>query len=254
MRRFYVTPDNMVDGQVFIDGEEARHIATVLRSQPGDKISVFDGSEYEHEVKLLSVTSSMVIGQVLFSRLNTTEPPVVVTLVQGLAKGEKMDYIIQKSVELGVNRIIPIQTDRSLVKLDRERAFGRVKRWNRITVEACKQCGRSQPPVVDEVSCLGSILKGVSGTPSIFFYEQHKTNQLGTLINQHRQAMLEQGVVVFIGPEGGFSQREAQLAEKTGSLMAGLGPRTLRTETAGLVALSILMWELGDLGGYRLNL
>jgi len=248
MRRFYVNPDRIDDSQVLIDGEEARHIATVLRSQPGDRIILFDGSEYEYEVKILSITSSVVVGQVLSSRLTTAEPPVVVTLVQGLAKGEKMDYIIQKSVELGVNRIIPIQTERSVVKLDGERALGKVKRWNRMTVEACKQCGRIQPPVVEEVSRLGPILERFSGIPGILFYEEQKTNKLGTLINQHRQSMLERGVAVFIGPEGGFSKSEVQMAEEKGVLVAGLGPRTLRTETAGLVALSILMWELGDLG------
>ncbi|MGI6550008.1 MAG: 16S rRNA (uracil(1498)-N(3))-methyltransferase [Syntrophomonadales bacterium] len=252
MRRFFVAPDNILGMQVFIDGDEARHIAVVLRSQPGDEIIVFDGSEYEYEVRLLSVTSSMVTGQVLSSRLTTADPPIAITLVQGLAKGEKMDYIIQKSVELGANRIIPVQTDHSVVKLDRERALGKVKRWNRMTLEACKQCGRNQPPVVEEVSRLDAVLKRVSGMmPSIFFYEQCKTNKLGALLNQHRQEMLEQGVAVFIGPEGGFSQSEAQLAEKSGALMAGLGPRTLRTETAGLAALTILMWELGDLGGNR---
>ncbi len=251
MRRFFVTSDKIVDTQVFIDGDEARHIATVLRSQPGDVVIVFNGSEYEHEVRLISVTSSMVTGQVLSSRLTTAEPPVAITLVQGLAKGEKMDYIIQKSVELGVNRIIPVQTERSVVKLDRERALGKVKRWNRMALEACKQCGRTQPPMVEEVSGLDAILQRVSGMPGVFFYEQCKTNKLGSLINEHRQAMLDQGVVVFIGPEGGFSPSEARTAEKKGVLMAGLGPRTLRTETAGLAALTILMWELGDLGGVR---
>ena len=128
MHRFYVNADSIKDIEIFINGDEARHIAAVLRSQPGDTIGVFDGSGYEYEVRLLSVTSSEVRGQLLSRRLNAAEPPVAVTLVQGLAKGEKMDYIIQKSVELGVNRIIPVQTDYSVVKLDPDREAQRVKR------------------------------------------------------------------------------------------------------------------------------
>lgn len=249
MRRFYVNPNSIHDAQLTLNGDEARHITNVLRLQPADMIVVFDGSGYDYEVRLSSVTSLVVTGEVLSRGMTTTEPPVAITLVQGLAKGEKMDYIIQKSVELGVNRIIPIQSDHSVVKLDHNRASSKVQRWNRMTVEACKQCGRSRPPVVEEVSRLAPVVERFSGVPRVFFYERRKQDKLGDLINRHRRAMLEQGTIVFIGPEGGFSESEAQMAQDAGLLMAGLGPRTLRTETAGLVALSILMWELGDLGG-----
>ncbi|MGE5543708.1 MAG: 16S rRNA (uracil(1498)-N(3))-methyltransferase [Bacillota bacterium] len=249
MHRFCIASDGIKGNQVYISGEEARHMATVLRLQPGDVVGVFDGSGYEYEVTLLTVTSSAVTGQVLSRKPTAAEPPVVVTLVQGVAKGEKMDYIIQKSVELGVSRIIPVQTEHSVVRLEGERAINRVKRWNRISFEACKQCGRTKPPVVEEVSRLDKVLDRFAGRPGILFYEQRKTNRLGDLINQHRRTMAEQGTIIFIGPEGGFSKSEVQTAEDRGIWTAGLGPRTLRTETAGVVALSILMWELGDLGG-----
>ncbi len=247
MRRFYVSPANIGD-QITIHGDEARHIARVLRLQPQEMIIAFDGSGYDYEVKLLSVSSDEVTGTVLSCILNTTEPPVDITLVQSLAKGDKMDFIIQKAVELGVNRIIPIQSDHSVVKLDQKRADGRVRRWNRMAMEACKQCGRSRLPIVEEVSRLALVLKKSPEIPGVFFYEQRKQEKLGDLINQHRQAMLEQGTAIFIGPEGGFSESEARMAQNAGLIMAGLGPRTLRTETASLIALSVLMWELGDLG------
>jgi len=251
MRRFYVAPDNLNQDRVTISGDEARHIAVVLRLKPGDVIGVFDGSGYEYQISLSSVDSNLVVGRVLSRTPAVAEPPVAITLVQGLAKGEKMDYIIQKSVELGVSRIIPIQTEHSVVKLDSQKAENRIRRWNRLSLEACKQCGRSQPPPVEELSDLGTVLKRFSGMPGIFFYEGSKEMPLGALIKEHRQAMLERGTIIFIGPEGGFSRDEARLAEDSGIMIAGLGPRTLRTETAGLVALSILMYELGDLGGCR---
>lgn len=251
MRRFYLASDNLNRDRISISGEEARHIAVVLRLKPGDVISVFDGSGYEYQVSLLSVASNLVVGRVLSRELSAAEPPALIILVQGLARGEKMDYIIQKSVELGVGRIIPIQTEHSVVRLDSQRAENKIRRWNRLSLEACKQCGRSQPPSVEELSDLGTVLKRFSGMPGIFFYEGCKEKPLRALIKQHRQAMLERGTVIFIGPEGGFSRDEAQLAEDSGIMLSGLGPRTLRTETAGLVALSILMYELGDLGGCR---
>ena len=249
MRRFYVAPDNLNQDRVTISGDEARHIAVVLRLKPGDVIGVFDGSGYEYQISLSSVDSNLVVGRVLSRTPAVAEPPVTITLVQGLAKGEKMDYIIQKSVELGVSRIIPIQTEHSVVKLDSQKAENRIRRWNRLALEACKQCGRSQPPPVEEVSGLSAVLKRFSGMPGIFFYEGCKEMPLGALIKEHRRAMLERGTVIYIGPEGGFSGDEAQLAADSGVMFAGLGPRTLRTETAGLAALSILMYELGDLGG-----
>jgi 16S rRNA (uracil1498-N3)-methyltransferase len=132
MRRFYVNPDNICDTHITINGSEARHITSVLRLQAGERIVIFDGSGYDYEVLLLSVTSAVVTGEVLSQSLAITEPPVVITLVQGLAKGEKMDFIIQKSVELGVDRIIPIQTDHSVVKVENERASGKILRWNRM--------------------------------------------------------------------------------------------------------------------------
>ncbi|NLV16204.1 MAG: 16S rRNA (uracil(1498)-N(3))-methyltransferase [Syntrophomonadaceae bacterium] len=247
MRRFYVAQQNITDTIVSITGEEAHHIANVLRMHPDESIIIFDGSGWDYEIRLQSISSRLVTGHIISRTLNSAEPPLSITLVQGLAKGEKMDFIIQKAVEVGVNRIIPIHCDYSVVRLEGKKPTARVERWNRMAIEACKQCGRSQPPPVEMVSGLEDVLKKTADRPRIIFYEQSKERGLNDIINQHRRLFLEQGLTVFVGPEGGFSPAEVHKVQEAGGWIAGLGPRILRTETAGLVALSILMWELGDL-------
>lgn len=247
MRRFYTDQQSIVDTMVRITGEEAHHIANVLRMHPDESIILFDGSGWDYEIRLQTISSQLVTGDIISRTLNTSEPPIKITLVQGLAKGEKMDFIIQKAVEVGVSRIIPIHCDYSVVKLEGKKSAARVERWNRMTIEACKQCGRSQPPPVETVSGFESVRRRLAGQPQILFYEQSKEQGLGNIIKQHRQLFLEQGLTIYIGPEGGFSPAEIQKFQGNGGWIAGLGPRILRTETAGVVALSILMWELGDL-------
>ncbi len=245
MRRFWVERQ---PGQVEINitGNEARHIAAVLRLQPGDRIIGFNGSETDVEIELLSVSSQLVTGWVVAESTNGAEPRLQITLVQGLAKGEKMDLIIQKAVELGVSRIIPVHTQNAVVVLDADKAVRRTERWNRVSLEACKQCGRSRPPLVEMAQDINKVIDRQE-TPAIFFYEQRKEASLRRILDEHRESMRERGVTIYIGPEGGFTPQEASRAEKAGIILAGLGPRTLRTETAALAAISILMWELGEI-------
>lgn len=242
MRRFYADQQSIADTMVRITGEEAHHIANVLRMQPDESIMIFDGSGWDYEIRLQTISSQLVTGDIISRILNPAEPPIKITLVQGLAKGEKMDFIIQKAVEVGVSRIIPIHCDYSVVKLEGKKAATKVERWNRMTIEACKQCGRSQPPPVETVSGFEAVLRGLAGQPQMIFYEHSKERGLGSILKQHRQLFLEQGLTVFIGPEGGFSPVEIHKFQGAGGWIAGLGPRILRTETAGVVALSILMW------------
>lgn len=250
MRRFFVRKEAIEGRNIRIEGEEARHICRVLRLGPGQMINVFDGTGHEYEVEILSVGIDSVNGRITGTVSAYREAPLPVTLVQALVKGDKMDYIIQKAVELGVSRIIPFQAERSVVRLPGDRAEGRVQRWNRVAREACKQCGRAVPPEVAEVTGFKAALELNRGQPGIIFYENEQAERKGlkALLSEQRDSIMGQGVCIYIGPEGGFSYSEVDTARAYGLHKASLGPRILRTETAGLAALSIIMYELGDLG------
>lgn len=249
MRRFMVDNSSIENDQVAINGDEAKHISTVLRLNSGDMIEVFDGSGIDRLVELVHVTSSLVIGRVVQQYGSTAEPPFSLVLVQGLAKGEKMDLIIQKAVEIGANRIIPVNTDHTVVKIDPRKAADKVVRWNRISYEACKQSGRSRPPLVDNITDISDVFQSRTGKPGIFFYEGSKNNNLRSILRSLHDIVRQHELYIFIGPEGGFSKTEAKMADDMGMTVAGLGPRILRTETAALAALAAVMYEIGDLGG-----
>ncbi|MGE5404024.1 MAG: 16S rRNA (uracil(1498)-N(3))-methyltransferase [Candidatus Saccharibacteria bacterium] len=247
MRRFYANSSSVSNEIIRISGDEARHIARVLRMEPGDRITVFDGTGLEYLVELTSVGHD-VEGQIITQEPAGIEPPVKITLVQGLAKGEKMELIIQKAVELGVHKIIPVYTEYAVVKLDDKKARDKVERWQRIALEACKQCGRSVPPVVEPVTGLGQALVMNRDPVKLFFYEHSDKANLKNILRHSREKIQNNGTAIYIGPEGGFSEAEVSRATEAGAAVVGLGPRILRTETAGLAAVSIVMYELGDIG------
>ncbi|MGE5397382.1 MAG: 16S rRNA (uracil(1498)-N(3))-methyltransferase [Chitinophagales bacterium] len=249
MRRFYVETGTIVAGRVCLTGSQSKHALQVLRLQPGEKVIIFDGSGVDYLIELEEVTPGSVTGTVIETRENVNDGLLSVTLVQALGKGDKMDFIIQKAAELGVRKIIPTVTEHTVVKLSGEKATERVNRWNRVAIEACKQCGRSRPPLVEKIVNLTEVTKQCSEASGLFFYEGARDISLKGVLKQHANEILAQGVYLFIGPEGGFSSGEADLARRSGLELVGLGPRILRTETAGITAISIVMYELGDLGG-----
>lgn len=247
MRRFYVDKSSIFNDKVIITGDEARHIARVLRMGCGDRIILFDGTGSEYLVELINVGNN-VEGQILDKGAAKNEAPVKITLVQGLAKGEKMELIIQKAVELGVHRIVPVLTEYAVVKLDDKKARDKVERWQRIALEACKQCGRSLPPVVEPVTSLAKALNIYGNLIGLFFYEHSTKANLKQVLRQNGEQILDRGTAIYIGPEGGFSEAEVNTAIESGVNVVGLGPRILRTETAGLTAVSVVMYDLGDIG------
>jgi 16S rRNA (uracil1498-N3)-methyltransferase len=249
MRRFFVSPDDIQDNLISIRGDEARHIQRVLRMEPGETIAVCDGTRREYRMVITSCTVSEVIGTVAEYLENPAEPGIAVTLVQGIAKGDRMEQIIQKAVELGVSNIVPVISEHTVVQLSGDRCAERLKRWNRVSLEACKQCGRSQPPPVSEVCSLVEVLTRWRGRPGIVCHEGHRDTGLRAAFASMRAAVREQGLLVFVGPEGGYSRGEVDLAREMGFAIAGLGPRVLRTETASLAALAIVMFESGEMGG-----
>jgi len=246
MHRFFISPENINNSNATIDDEQARHIERVLRLATGDLVMAFDGQGNEYELCLSGRQEGKLRAEIRSVHVENREPSLKITLVQGLTKGDKMDTIIQKAVEIGVAEVYPLISQHSVIHLDQKRAARKVERWQSIAREACKQCRRNQIPVVNMPIKLNDFLDLSQGNPVILLYENENCTSLKALIENNKD-MLRQKVFLIVGPEGGFSTAEVSQAARKGALTAGLGPRILRTETAGLVASAILLYEMGDL-------
>jgi len=246
MHRFYIAPECIKGNKVLISEEEARHIEKVLRLKAGDMAIFFDGRGQEYQVRLEGKENGRLTGKIIERFIRESEPRKKLYLAQGLAKGEKMDTIIQKAVEIGVNAILPIGCERSVVRLEGEKAKKKVQRWQSIAREACKQCHRNMVPEVMPVMNFASLLQVIKDRPALMLYEK-ENNSLRALLREKQYVQAEE-IFILIGPEGGFADHEVASAIKYGVNTASLGPRILRTETAGLVAASVILYEYGDLG------
>ena len=231
-----------------VKGETARHIGFSLRMAVGDRLGVagLDGRCGEAEIVRI-VPDSVTLALLRVSE--STEPPVDVWLAQALPKGDKMDQIVQKAVELGIKGIYPLQTSHCVVRYDSAKQAEKLRRWQKISQEASQQCGRG---VVQEVGPFLSLTelfdRTSAGIRVLTLYEEKGSGREGLrsiLTNDFCGAW-----VLVVGPEGGLSETEAAYCRDRGARLAGLGPRILRTETAGLAALSAILYECGDLGGF----
>lgn len=212
----------------------------VLRLQNGDEVSVCDGRCREYRCVIRALDKQSARLEILEQSENTVECPVDITLYQGLPKADKMDYIIQKCVELGVNRIVPVNTRRSVMKIkDYEK---KQSRWQRIALEAAKQCGRGIVPAVGSVCSLEEALRQGRGL-KLMPYECEREKSIRTALQGNP---LAREVSVYIGPEGGFDQAEVALAKEQRAWVVSMGPRILRTETAPVAAVTAVLYELGD--------
>lgn len=247
MARFFLHNDQIEDRVVTIIGDDAHHITRVLRLQPGDVIECVDDDERLHVVKLRQLGHT-ITGQVLTTSKVSQESPLHLTLFQGLAKGDKMDLVVQKAVELGVQEIVPFTSRYTVVKLTEKQAISRQERWERIAYEAAKQSGRTRLPTIHKLQGFSEVLASIKGRTAggelVFLaYEGEVQQRLkGIELAQPSSAS------VLIGPEGGFSEEEVADLIEVGAQSLSLGPRILRTETAGIVTLSLLGYKWGDLG------
>lgn len=258
MSRFFISIDS-VDSEnniITITGEDVKHIRSVLRSVPGDLLELSDGSGMDYEVVVETVGKDSITAKITRVWPNNTEPPVNITLFQGIPKADKMEFIIQKCIELGISRIVPVITDRTVIKFANScDSSAKAVRWNRIALEAAKQCDRGIIPKVDEPVRFDEALKLAECCDlKLLPYEEEKSGSLRKYLNEQKQ-LCESGnkanVAVFIGPEGGFAPMEAQRAVRCGFRSVTLGPRILRTETAGITVISIIMYELGGMAPNR---
>ena len=238
MPRFFI--DTIPDDEAIIKGEDAKHIEKSLRMTVGEKITLCDclGNDYLGEIAQMS--SDFVRVKIMEIKKSFAEPTVKVTLCQGLPKNDKMDWIIQKSVELGVSQIQPMETSRCVSRPDRKAAEKKIARWQKIALEAAKQSGRGIIPKVEPIVSFKKAIQNVEGK-KVLFYEGGG-EKIRTLLSPQ-----DQKVTIFIGPEGGFSQEEVQMVTESGGVPATLGPRILRTETAPLAALTAIMMATDNL-------
>lgn len=235
----------MKTDEVHISGEELKHLRQVLRLVPGNEIICFDGTGSELLVSLTQVEKHVAIGKIQSVSTPKTEPRLQVTLFQGIAKNEKMDWIVQKAVELGVSRIVPIMTEYGVVKM--EGSSAKVERWQRIAREAAKQCKRTKIPEITEPAHLNdALVRYRDWDKAVLLYEGEQKKCLKECIICYNMNEVRK-IALFIGSEGGISPKEYEKLVECGIESATLGPRILRTETAAIAALTIIMYEMGEL-------
>ncbi len=245
MPRFYLPDPHIENDLLTIKGNEARHIRRSLRLRVGDEIVVFDGSGKEYEGRIVREEPTSVVIEVknLISCLQDSF--LEITLAQSLLKGEKMDYLVQKATELGVKKIVPFYSSRSVPLLEREKKVERRRRWERIAIEASKQCGRGFVP---EIECPCDFSEMLSSVPPeslrLILYEGG---------GRRLKEVLKEGkdlrrIFFVVGPEGGMSPEEIEQSKERGFFQVFMGKRIMRSETASLCLLSILQYELGDIG------
>ena len=245
MARFYVPQPRLEKGLLKVEGEEVKHIRKVLRLRAGDEITVFDGLGREFEGTIVEEGLSSVVIRVNSVYSSKRDSPLDVTLAQSLLKGEKMDYLIQKATELGVKEIIPFLSSRSVPLLEKSKRLKRHHRWERIAIEASKQCGRGVVPKIEFPQDYSEMLPKASPNALRLILWEREGIKLKEILERSKE---KKKIFFVIGPEGGFSQGEVDEAKGAEFIPVTLGRRILRAETASLCFLSILQYEQGDIG------
>ena len=248
MPRFFVRSEQIREDQITLTGDDARHVAYALRMAAGETIVVCDFQAREYTCTLTEFGDGYVVAHVDSVRQNRTEPPFFAHLFQGLPKGDKLDTIIQKAVECGVSAVTPFESSRCVAHVKPEAEARKTERRARIAVEAAKQCGRGCLPTVSETLTFDGMLARLPDFDLVLFcYEGEGTESLKTVLREEmgeiKTCDKQPRVAIVIGSEGGFSLEEAERVRACGCRLVGLGPRILRTETAGSFVLSCLVYE-----------
>lgn len=244
MTRFLVLPESIKEGKITIRGREVHHLRNVLRLRSGERVICFDGRGREYQGWIERLSSAQAEIRIEKIKKLRRELSLKITLAPSLIRSNKMDLIIQKCTELGVFRIMPMRTEKSLVKLDEAKSRVRRERWQRLAEEAAKQSGRVQVPRIDEVRDFASILKKARNFDLgiILWEEEGEVRSFKKTLTERLSS--SQNILFLIGPEGGFPAQEVAEAKKAGLLSVSLGPRILRAETAAIVAVAIVAYEL----------
>ena len=243
MHRFFADPSAIGEKEIHLTGTDVNHIRNVLRMRQGEEVLVSDGQGKDYHCELVELNEEEVIAKICWVLEGNAELPCEITLYQGLPKGDKMEFIIQKCVELGVTRVVPVNTRRTIVKLDAKKEQARIKRWTGISESAAKQSGRGVVPEITGVKSFAQALedakmRDVCLIPYELAKDMAHTRELLSAIQPGMS------VGIFIGPEGGFEESEVTQAMEAGAKPITLGRRILRTETAGMAVLSMLVYLL----------
>ena len=245
MYHFFVEPEQIGEKEIQIRGGDVNHIRNVLRMKPGEEITVGSRGKEDrkYRCRIDTIGEEQVTAEIMWAQEANTELPVRIALFQGLPKGDKMEFIIQKAVELGACEIVPVASRRAVVKLDEKKAQAKGKRWNAIAESAAKQSGRTRIPQVRPVmSFQEAAALGAEYDRKLIPYARAEG------MEETRRVLDSicpgESVAVFIGPEGGFEEEEIALASRYGFVPITLGRRILRTETAGMALLSVLMFQM----------
>ena len=248
MPRFFVNVEQINENTVTFTGNDAHHISRSLRMAAGERVTVCNGEGTEYDCELTEFLPDCVRARILSSEPSRTEPPFKATVYQALPKGEKLDSIIQKSVECGASEIALFESERCIVRIKDGEKDKKGERRQRIALEAAKQCGRGVVPAVSAPTSYRAMLtRAASADLKLFCYEGEGTESLAQVVRQYRSEQPTAAcptVSIVVGSEGGFSAAEAEQARAAGMHLVGLGPRILRTETAAAFVLGCLVYEL----------
>jgi 16S rRNA (uracil1498-N3)-methyltransferase len=245
MHRFFVNKDQIFDNEIKIEGTDVKHIRSVLRLKLNDKIEI-SCNDYDYLCEISDINKDHIIAEILEKNKGNSESSVDITLYQGLSKGNKMELIFQKGTEIGIKEFVPVATHRSVVKInDIKKEQNKVERWNTIVEEAAKQSKRNLIPHVKNIINFNEMIDVLRNQENIIVpYEDEKA----LTIKEGLLGLSSRKINIVIGPEGGFESEEIQKLRDIGAKIVTLGPRILRTETAGIVTSTIVLYEVGNIG------
>lgn len=245
MSIFYVKNEQINNDEAVVLGDDVKHIRDVLRYKIGDILEICDENGIRYITKISDFEKFKIDLEILEVSTHTTEPSINVTLFQGMPKSDKLELIIQKCTELGVTEIVPVMTDRVIVKFDDKDINKKLERWRKIALEAGKQSGRQKIPEIQKPIKLKNMIENISKYDIVILpYECEKDKTLKSALKSLDRNC--KNVAIMIGPEGGFSEEEIKLLDFENVKVVTLGPRILRTETAGLATLAMVLYELQD--------
>jgi len=256
MHRFFVPSSWIQSNEVTIVGPQAHQIAHVLRMRPGDEVIVLDNSGWEIETRLIAVDRQAVHGEVVSRRLSSSEPKTKISLYQGVLKGNRFEFALQKGTELGIVEFVPLISDRCVIS-DLEGIENKRQRWESIVQEAAEQCRRGRKPALRPATLFPPACELAlrrhrhAGGLSLILWEDETRTSLRNVLREAPPGYTGRyppfAIHLLVGPEGGFTHQEVGMAQRYGWVSVGLGPRILRGETAGIVAAALILYELGDM-------
>lgn len=251
MRRFSIHRKDIIGSTATIYGTDANHIQNVLRLSPGNAIELFDGSGIEYKAVISQMSSNKIEVTILEKTIPRTDSPMQMVIAQAFLKDRKMDRLVRQLTELGIYHFSPFIAERSIARPDMKRISKRIERWKKIAKESLKQCKRSIMPKIGPILSFEEILKlGKNYDSRIIFWENAKMPLHNTMKDNKTQ---ENKALLILGPEGGFSDNEIEKAKAAGFVIASLGPRILKADTAPIAACTIIQYLFGDMGNKILD-